>query len=112
MSLWWVYMIETGSGKLYTGITTDVERRYREHCDDPRRSAKFFRTDPPRALVYREGCEGRSEASRREAAIKKMPRGDKWVLIAGQSGSAGVPVSATGARDGNAEKSAENKALS
>ena len=74
-------MIAARSGKLYTGIATDVERRFAEHRDDPRKGAKFFRGDTPVKVVYREACAGRSEASKREAAIKKMPRARKLALI-------------------------------
>ncbi len=78
---WWVYMVETESGKLYTGITTDVERRFAEHCGSSAKSgAKFFRTDKPKKLVFREASKNRSEASKREAGIKKLSRRDKCLL--------------------------------
>ncbi len=77
---WWVYMIQTVSGKLYTGITTDVERRYFEHAGHSAKSAKFFRSDAPKALVYQERVSDRSEASRRESEIKKMGRQSKLKL--------------------------------
>ena len=78
---WWVYMVETQSGKLYTGITTDVERRFHEHCHDPKLGARFFRSDPAKAVVYQEPQPDRSSASKREAAIKKLPRKAKLALI-------------------------------
>ncbi|WP_101759664.1 GIY-YIG nuclease family protein [Oceanicoccus sp. KOV_DT_Chl] len=84
---WWVYIIETYSGKLYTGITTDIERRFGEHLAvnsrvaKGKKGAKFFRTDPARVVVYREGCIDRSAASSREAAIKKLSRLQKKQLI-------------------------------
>ena len=75
-------MVETQSGKLYTGITTDIERRFSEHCDVKNaRRAKFFRSDPAVSVVYRESASNRSEASKREAAIKKMSRQKKWELL-------------------------------
>ncbi|WP_296435941.1 GIY-YIG nuclease family protein [Zhongshania sp.] len=80
-SVWWVYMVRSRSGKLYTGITTDPERRFREHCGEGGRGARFFRTDPADAIVYREPAENRSTASQREAAIKKMRRSEKESLI-------------------------------
>ena len=79
---WWVYMIRSRRGRLYTGITTDVERRFSEHCGNARRGAKFFRTDPAEEVVYRLPCADRSEASRREAAIKKLSREGKLKLLA------------------------------
>lgn len=82
---WWVYMVKTASGKLYTGISTDVERRFQEHLATSRgegsKGAKFFRSDPPQAVVYREPCEDRASASRREAAIKQLSSARKRQLI-------------------------------
>ncbi len=77
---WWVYMVRTRSGRLYTGITTDIERRFAEHRSDTRRGARFFRADPAEAVVYREAAVSRSAASRREAAIKQLPRREKLRL--------------------------------
>jgi putative endonuclease len=70
---------------LYTGISTDPERRFREHCGEGGRGAKFFRGDPAEAIVYREMVENRSEASQREAAIKKLRRHAKDRLISDQN---------------------------
>lgn len=82
ISGWWVYLIETASGRLYTGITTDVERRFAEHCDvTAAKGAKFFRSDRAVAVVYSEPQANRSEASKREAAIKKLTRRQKCQLI-------------------------------
>lgn len=80
MSEWWLYLIETEGGRLYTGITTDVERRYQQH-ESGRGGARFFRTDPPVRIAYRERCEDRSQASRREAAIKKWSHQRKRSLF-------------------------------
>lgn len=80
-SAWWVYMVRSRSGKLYTGISTDPERRFREHCGEGGRGARFFRGDPAEAIVYREPAENRSIASQREAAIKKLRRSEKAALI-------------------------------
>lgn len=83
-SSWFVYIIETECGALYTGITTDVERRYAEHRavqEGGSRGAKYFRGRRPRRLVYTEACEGRSAASKREYKIKAMSRKQKLALI-------------------------------
>lgn len=82
MSNWWVYMVRCQSGRLYTGITTDTARRFREHCGEGGRGARFFRSDPAEAMVYTEPADNRSQASRREAAIKKLLRPQKLALIA------------------------------
>lgn len=79
--VWEVYMICTRSGKLYTGITTDVERRFREHAGEKRRGARFFSISRPDAVVFRERQQNRSEATRRESEIKRMTRRQKLALI-------------------------------
>lgn len=77
---WIVYIIETGGGQLYTGITTDVERRLQEHKQGSK-GAKYFSLTRPRDVVFQERHPDRSSASRREAAIKKLTRQQKLVLI-------------------------------
>lgn len=84
MDGWFVYVIETECGVFYTGITTDVERRFLEHQgarDGNKRGAKYFRARIPRRVVYTEVCEGRSAASKREYEIKAMSRRQKLALI-------------------------------
>lgn len=83
MSQWWVYVIRSRSGKLYTGISTDVERRFRQHAGELAKGARFFRGDPPECVVYREAAENRSAASKREAHIKHLARSQKIKLITG-----------------------------
>jgi putative endonuclease len=77
---WVVYIVETASGRLYTGISTDVDRRIAEHGSSTR-GAKFFRLDPPRRIVYREPAPDRAAACRREREIKALRRRDKLRLI-------------------------------
>lgn len=76
---WQVYIIRCSDGTLYTGITTDIERRWRQH--EGQGGAKYFRGRQPVAVVYLERGHDRSSASRREAAIKKLRRMDKECLI-------------------------------
>ncbi|MFT3928909.1 MAG: GIY-YIG nuclease family protein [Spongiibacteraceae bacterium] len=114
---WFVYMIRCDDDRLYTGITTDMVRRWREHsgvhqrdvrqneemrvgdvdrcssgrCKEgvsaaetvrsPNRGAKFFRGRKPLQLAYIESGHDRSSASRREAAIKRLPRAAKLQLL-------------------------------
>ena len=78
-------MIQTKKGALYTGITTDIERRYSEHLamfngENNAKGAKYFRSNEPIAVVYREECESRSIASKRESELKKLPRQKKLSL--------------------------------
>lgn len=68
-------------GSLYTGSTTDVARRLREHQNGT--GVKYTRARPPVSLAYTEEASDRSAAQRREAAIKKLPRKRKLALIEG-----------------------------
>ncbi len=80
-------MVLSASGKLYTGISTDVERRFAEHASG-KKGARFFRISEPQEIVYRETCENRSLASQREYQIKQLTRQQKLELI-GESGKGG-----------------------
>lgn len=80
MSQWYVYIIRATDQSLYTGITTDVERRFAEHRSG-RAGAKYFRGRSPEEVVLVESCHDRSSASIREAQIKKLSREQKLVLI-------------------------------
>ncbi len=74
-------MVETQSGKLYTGITTDVDRRFAEHSGAAgNKGAKFFRSDKPKKMVFQEASQNRSTASKREAEIKQLSRREKCLL--------------------------------
>lgn len=68
---WYVYVILTTKGKLYTGISTDPERRFYEHLLDTKKGAKYFRSDSPVKIVYLEEWDSMSEALISEASIKK-----------------------------------------
>lgn len=76
---WNVYMLRCGDGTLYTGIAVDVERRVQTH--NAGKGAKYTRSRLPVKVVYREECQDRSEALRREYAIKQLPRREKERLI-------------------------------
>ena len=76
---WTLYIIESESGKLYTGITNDLEKRLADHKS--KKGAKFFRTSPPKKVLYTECYPDRSSASKREAEVKKMSRAEKLKLI-------------------------------
>ena len=84
---WWVYMVQTQGGRLYTGITTDPKRRFKEHCAGGKLGARFFRTDPAYAIAYVEPHLDRSAASKREAIMKKLTRQKKLLLVAAYSAS-------------------------
>lgn len=76
---WTVYILECADGSLYTGITSDLERRCQEHGTP--KGARYTRGRGPFKLRYSEIASSRSEASRREASIKSMSRKQKLLLI-------------------------------
>lgn len=78
---WTVYIIETTSGSLYTGITTDLTRRFNEH-QHSKKGARYFRSTDAVRVCYQEHCADRSSASKREASIKSLSRAEKLALIA------------------------------
>ena len=77
-------MLRCADGTLYTGITTDVERRLSEHNGLPgaaRRGAAYTRARRPVRLVHLEAAADRAHASRRESVIKRLDRRDKERLV-------------------------------
>lgn len=76
---WIVYMLRCRDGSLYTGITTDLARRCSQHAAG--RASRYTRSRLPIRLVYEESRRDRSDALRREAAIKRLPRRDKLALL-------------------------------
>lgn len=73
-------MIRTKDGQLYTGITTDIQRRWQEHSSG-KGGARYFRARKPESLCLIEQYPDRSSASKREAEIKKMPKITKEALV-------------------------------
>lgn len=76
---WFVYILQCADGSLYTGITNDLARRVKAH--EAGQGAKYTRGRGPFQLVYSETCANRSEASRREQAIKALDKSRKQELI-------------------------------
>ena len=76
---WFVYILKCADGSLYTGITTDVQRRVRQH--DAGTGAKYTRMKRPVRLVYQEEQPDRSTASVREYQIKQLRKKKKKALI-------------------------------
>ena len=81
---WFVYMIRCGVGTLYTGITTDVERRLAEHRSQGPKAARYVRGRAPLELVYTCEMGTRSEAAREEWRIKQLGRAEKEELLRGE----------------------------
>lgn len=82
---WYVYLLLCRNGAIYTGIARSVAARYAQHIAGT--AARYTRANPPRRLLAKFACTSQSEASRMEAAIKKLTAADKRKLI-GQSGVA------------------------
>ena len=74
---WFVYVILTKKDKLYTGISTDPERRFVEHLCDRKKGAKFFRSDSPVVIIHLEEFATMSEALKREIFIKSWTSAKK-----------------------------------
>ena len=80
MKKWYVYILRCADNTLYTGITTDLKRRMTEH-NAKTLGAKYTKAKRPVTLVYREPANNRSEALKREAAIKTRSKEQKELLI-------------------------------
>ena len=80
--MWYVYIICCNDASLYTGVTTDILRRIKEH--NLKSGGSYTRTRAPVALVYQEPHPTRSSALKRELEIKKWSRTKKLALINGQ----------------------------
>ena len=80
---WYLYILRCCDGTLYTGITTDVEKRLEAHRAG--KGAKYTRGRGPLELVYRETCAGHSHALKREMAVKRLKRTQKEDMIANQA---------------------------
>ena len=78
-STWKLYILRCGDGSLYTGITTDVQKRLAAHRSG--KGAKYTRGRGPLELVYVEDCEDHSQALKRELAIKALSKNEKQALI-------------------------------
>jgi len=76
---WQVYIILCSDNSLYTGITTDIERRFRQHAEG--KGAKYFRGRQPVRVVLLESGHTRSSAGTREAQVKSFSHAAKMQLI-------------------------------
>jgi putative endonuclease len=77
--MWFVYIIEASDNSYYTGVTTDIPRRFNQHSSG--KGAKYFRARKPVKVVYSESEHTRSSACARESAIKKLSKEQKRRLI-------------------------------
>ncbi len=77
--MYFVYIIECRDGSLYTGITTNVQRRLKEHKEG--KGGRYTRAKKVKKLLYFEKSKNRSSASKREAEIKCLPKSKKLLLV-------------------------------
>ena len=84
---WQVYIILCSDNSLYTGITTDLQRRFCQHASG--KGAKYFRGRKPLQIVYQESGHTRSTAGSREIAVKSLLRSEKLALISSGANEGG-----------------------
>jgi putative endonuclease len=77
-SPWFVYVLECRNGRLYTGITTNLEDRFSKHCRG--KGAMFTRMNRPLLMIGATPCRNRSEASRLEWQVKLLKPQQKRAL--------------------------------
>lgn len=82
---WYLYIVECQNTNLYTGITTNLKRRIKEHNTDNKKGAKYTRGKRPVRLVYFEKHATQSDAAKREIEIKNWKRERKMKLVIGFS---------------------------
>ena len=80
---WFLYLIETSKGALYCGVTTDVERRFKEHSAGGVRGARALKGKGPLTLRYQVRVGDRSAALKAEYRVKQLSKRDKLALISG-----------------------------
>ncbi len=78
--MYYVYILKCADTTLYTGITTDIEKRVEEH-NSSKKGAKYTKARRPVKLVYSEQVDTRSDALKREHALRQLSRTEKLVLI-------------------------------
>lgn len=78
-SKWYLYILRCKDDTLYTGITTDVDKRLEAHRSG--KGAKYTRGRGPLELVYREECGTHSDALKRELQVKALSREEKMKLL-------------------------------
>jgi putative endonuclease len=78
--MYYLYILKCADKTLYTGITTDLKRRLIEH-NSTKLGAKYTSSRRPVKIVFSRRFKNRSNASKEEARIKKLKRGDKLKLI-------------------------------
>ena len=84
--MWYVYLLRCADATLYCGVTTDVERRLREHNGEGKRGAKYTRTRRPVEVVCCVAQPDRASACRLEEAVNRRPRAEKTAFLLARAG--------------------------
>ena len=74
MAEWHLYIIHVNSGSLYTGIATDVDRRFGEHEAGGKKGSKYLRARRPLKLVFQQKIGNHSQALKMECAVKNLSK--------------------------------------
>ena len=82
VTTWFVYLVRCADGSFYTGVTTDLPRRLRQHNGEIAGGAGYTRGRRPVCLVWSEACVDRSHAQRREYVVRRSSRSTKLRLEA------------------------------
>lgn len=78
--VWFVYMVRCADQSLYTGVTTNIQRRLDEHNKCDKKGARYTRARRPVTLCYTESLTGRAAACQRESEIKRLSKVAKEAL--------------------------------
>ena len=78
---WYVYMVECGDRSLYTGVTTCLERRIRQHNGELSGGARYTQSRRPVSLTWSQGPLSKRHACQLEAQLKQLSRSQKRKLI-------------------------------
>ena len=81
----YIYILRCADGSLYTGVTADLQKRFRQHAGLEKGGAKYTAAHPPVCYAAVWETESRGDALRLEARIKRMERREKLALIAGEA---------------------------
>ena len=97
MNVWFLYLLECTGGSIYTGITTDVARRYASHCAG--KGARYTRAHPPLALLAHTAFPDRASASREEYRVKQLSPAAKRAYAHALSAAPASPLTPTDGAD-------------
>jgi putative endonuclease len=84
MEIWFLYLIRCKDGSLYTGITTDVKRRFNEHQEGGRKGSKYLRGKAPLEQVLKRKIGSKSLALKVEHIVKRMTKTEKEMFVSGK----------------------------